>query len=87
MQNHWDVELSFEEDGTHTSCEARLIGQGAPGLSGHGASLRSLADRPAPRIGEELAAARALEELCRNLRSQANGDINDAAMRPGYLNY
>jgi len=87
MHNQWDVELSFEEDGTHTRCDARLIGQGAPGLSGRGESERSTADRPVARIGEEVAAARALDELSRKLRTQATGDIDDAAQRPGYLIY
>ncbi|GAA4870531.1 dsRBD fold-containing protein [Kitasatospora terrestris] len=87
MHNQWDVELSFEEDGTHTACEARLIGTGAPALTGRGAAERSAADRPVTRIGEEVAASRALDELSRRLRTQAGGDIDDAGLRPGYLIY
>jgi hypothetical protein len=87
MHNQWDVELSFEEDGTHTMCEARLMGERAPGLIGHGDSERSAVDRPVPRIGEEVAAARALEQLSHKLRAQASGDIEDEARRPIYLIY
>ncbi|GAA2747573.1 MULTISPECIES: dsRBD fold-containing protein [Kitasatospora] len=87
MHNQWDVELSFEEDGTHTACEARLIGTGAPALTGRGESERSTGDRPVARIGEEVAAARALDELSRRLRTQATGDIQDESHRPGYLIY
>ncbi|GHH76529.1 dsRBD fold-containing protein [Kitasatospora indigofera] len=87
MHNQWDVELSFEEDGVHTECEARLVGARAPGLNAHGESVRSADDRPLARIGEEMAAARALEELSRKLRSQAVGEIDDEGHRPAYLIY
>lgn len=87
MHNQWDVELSFEEDGVNTACEARLTGSHAPGLSGHGESVRSREDRPLARIGEEMAAARALDELSRKLRSVADGEIADEGHRPSYLIY
>ncbi|MFE4519632.1 dsRBD fold-containing protein [Kitasatospora sp. NPDC056651] len=87
MHNQWDVELSFEEDGVHTTCEARLTGARAPGLSAHGESVKSVEDRPLARIGEEVAASRALEELSRKLRTQATGEIDDEGRRPDYLIY
>jgi len=87
MHNQWDVELSFEEDGIHTACDARLVGTRAPGLSAHGEALRSADDRPLARIGEEMAASRALEELSRKLRAQASGEIEDEGHRPAYLIY
>ncbi|MFB6888636.1 dsRBD fold-containing protein [Kitasatospora sp. NPDC056327] len=87
MHNQWDVELSFEEDGVHTGCQARLTGARAPGLSAHGEALKSAEDRPLARIGEELAASRALEELSRKLQAQATGEIEDEGRRPGYLVY
>ena len=87
MQNQWDVQLKFEEDGVHTLCDARLMGARAPGLSGHGESVRSTDDRPLARIGEEVAASRALEELASRLRAQAAGEIADEGHRPAYLIY
>lgn len=87
MHNQWDVELSFEEDGVHTACEAKLVGARAPGLVGHGEAVRSVDDRPLARIGEEMAASRALEELSGKLRAQANGEIEDEGHRPAYLIY
>ncbi|MDH6577901.1 dsRBD fold-containing protein [Kitasatospora sp. MAP5-34] len=87
MQNQWDVQLSFEEDGIHTMCDARLVGARAPGLSGHGEAVRSLDDRPLARIGEEMAASRALEELASRLKAQASGEIADEGLRPAYLIY
>ncbi|MBD0689087.1 MULTISPECIES: dsRBD fold-containing protein [Streptomycetaceae] len=87
MHNQWDVELSFDEDGVHTVCDARLTGARAPGLSAHGEAEKSAEDRPLARIGEEVAASRALEELSRKLRAQATGEIEDEGHRPGYLIY
>ncbi|MET8545983.1 dsRBD fold-containing protein [Kitasatospora sp. NPDC004799] len=87
MHNQWDVELSFEEDGVHTTCEARLTGARAPGLSAHGESVKSAEDRPLARIGEEVAASRALAELSAKLRTQATGEIDDEGRRPDYLIY
>ncbi|MFI6444765.1 dsRBD fold-containing protein [Kitasatospora sp. NPDC050543] len=87
MHNQWDVELSFEEDGVHTGCDARLVGAQAPGLHAHGEAVRSVDDRPLARIGEELAASRALDELSRKLRAQAAGEIEDEGHRPAYLIY
>ncbi|WP_441247921.1 dsRBD fold-containing protein [Kitasatospora sp. McL0602] len=85
MQNQWDVQLTFEEDGVHTSCDARLAGARAPGLAGHGESVRSVADRPLARIGEEMAASRALDDLSARLRAQADGELADEGHRPAYL--
>ncbi|MFB7474437.1 dsRBD fold-containing protein [Kitasatospora sp. NPDC059463] len=87
MHNQWDVELSFEEDGVHTGCQARLTGARAPGLTAHGESTRSVDDRPLARIGEEVAASRALDALSRKLKAQADGEIEDEGHRPGYLIY
>jgi hypothetical protein len=87
MHNQWDVELSFEEDGVNTLCEARLVGNRAPGLSGHGEAIRSTEDRPLARIGEEVAAWRALDDLSHKLKAQATGEIQDEGHRPAYLVY
>ncbi|WP_327069883.1 DUF1876 domain-containing protein [Kitasatospora sp. NBC_01250] len=87
MRNNWDVELSFEEDGVNTRCDARLVGSRAPGLAGHGEAVRSSVDRPLARIGEEVAAWRALDDLSHKLRAQAAGEIDDEGRRPAYLVY
>ncbi|MEV8093070.1 dsRBD fold-containing protein [Kitasatospora sp. NPDC085879] len=87
MHNQWDVELVFAEDGVNTACDARLRGSHAPGLSGHGEAVKSRDDRPLARIGEEVAASRALDELSRKLRSVADGEIADEGHRPNYLIY
>lgn len=87
MRHEWDVRLFFDEDGRHTECEARLVGERAPGVAARGASTCSDRDRPEPRIGEELAAARALNSLARKMLAQASGDIEDEVRRPVHLLY
>ncbi|MDH6117520.1 dsRBD fold-containing protein [Kitasatospora sp. GAS204B] len=87
LDNQWDVELSFEEDGTTTACQARLVGDRAPAAHGYGQAQRNTADRPVYRLGEELAASRALRALAQQLRAQADGDIGDVNRRPAYPDY
>ncbi|WP_329562542.1 dsRBD fold-containing protein [Kitasatospora sp. NBC_01266] len=87
LDNQWDVELSFEEDGTATACHARLVGDRAPGAQGYGQAERNRADRPAYRVGEELAASRALRALAQQLRAQAADDITDVNRAPAYPSY
>ena len=85
MRHEWDVRLIFEEDGSHTRCEAQLAGVRAPGVASHGESTCSPVDRPERKIGEELAASRALSALARKLLAQASGDIEDETRRPAHL--
>ncbi|MFF4649791.1 dsRBD fold-containing protein [Streptomyces sp. NPDC001380] len=85
MRHEWDVRLFFDEDGRSTECEARLVGERAPGVVAHGAARCSDADRPETRIGKELAAARALNALARRMLAQASGDIEDALRHPVQL--
>jgi hypothetical protein len=85
MRHEWDVRLFFDEDGRHTECEARLVGESAPGVAARGAATCSPADRPESRIGEELAAARALNQLARRMLAQASGDIEDELRHPVHL--
>ncbi|WP_377269416.1 dsRBD fold-containing protein [Peterkaempfera sp. SMS 1(5)a] len=85
MRHEWDVRLFFDEDGRNTECEARLVGVRAPGVAARGASTCSDSDHPEPRIGEELAAARALNSLARKMLAQASGDIEDEVRHPVHL--
>ena len=70
----WRVEISLlEEDGT-TRAEARLTRDGV-GVTGHGLARRNPDDQEVTQIGEEIAAARALSDLARQLLSDAAGQI------------
>ncbi|MFE0054169.1 dsRBD fold-containing protein, partial [Streptomyces sp. NPDC059013] len=70
---HWNIDLSFEEDGTRTACKASLSGPNAPGVEGKGIARRNPGDSPDAKIGEELAAARACSELAHELVGRAGG--------------
>ncbi|MFJ6212983.1 DUF1876 domain-containing protein [Streptomyces sp. NPDC092296] len=85
MRHEWDVRLFFDEDGRQTECEARLVGSRAPGVVARGSARCSDSDRPEERIGEELAASRALNSLARKLLAQTAGDIEDELRHPVHL--
>ncbi|MGW1886563.1 DUF1876 domain-containing protein [Streptomyces sp. NPDC001970] len=82
MTQHWNIDLSFEEDGTRTACTASLSGTNAPGVEGKGIARRSPGDTPDVKIGEELAAARACSELAHELVGRAAADVESHTHRP-----
>lgn len=67
---HWDVQLELLEDRDHCEVLARLD-TGDRSIVGFGRARRSQADSPVPRIGEELATARALADLAHQLTQDA----------------
>ncbi|MER5864901.1 DUF1876 domain-containing protein [Kitasatospora sp. NPDC002040] len=75
MQNHWIVDLRFDEDETRTTCTASLGGFSAPGVRGLGIARRNPGDSPDSTVGEELAAARACSDLAHGLIQQAAAGI------------
>ncbi|WP_354639313.1 DUF1876 domain-containing protein [Kitasatospora camelliae] len=85
MQNHWIVDLNFEEDENRTSCTASLSGFSAPGVRGVGVARRNPDDTPDSTIGEELAAARACSNLAHELINKAASGIEDHTHRRANL--
>jgi hypothetical protein len=71
----WPVEISLCEVDRETRAEARLT-EGVS-LVGHGLARCNPDDREVMRIGEEIAAARALSDLAHRLLSYAAGEIED----------
>ena len=71
----WPVEISLCEVDRETRAEARLT-EGVA-LVGHGLARCNPDDREVMRIGEEIAAARALSDLAHRLLSYAAGEIED----------
>ena len=69
-QQHWDVRLEISEDSEHCEVVAHLDA-GDRGLSGVGRSRRNPADPMMPQVGEELATARALQDLAHHLSQDA----------------
>jgi len=70
----WTVEIVFTEEGDTTRADA-MLETGAARYHGWGQAQRNPADEDVPRIGTEIAAARALEDLVRSLLKEAEGDI------------
>lgn len=71
----WNVQIVIDEhEGTSTRAEARLA-TGDNQFTGVGVARLSPNDRDVPKIGDELAAARALSELAHQLLQAAAEDI------------
>jgi hypothetical protein len=72
----WTVDVAFTEDEKHTRADA-ILHAGAARYRGWGRARRNPADPDRPKVGEEIAAARALENLVVQLRGAAEHDIED----------
>jgi hypothetical protein len=71
----WMIEMRFDEVDDRTHAKAVVLTSAGRQLQGHGQSRRNPHDRPLPRIGEEVAAARALSNLAHELLEFAAGEI------------
>jgi Rv2632c-like len=80
----WTVEIAIEETPEgHTEAKALLhVGGTSPRLGGWGRARRNPADPAMPRVGEELAAARALSDLAHHLIEEAARTIEQHEGRP-----
>ena len=67
----WTVTIVFSEDEDKTRADAELAGAELA-LSGWGRARRNPADPDLPKVGEEIAAARALADLSHHLLEQAS---------------
>ncbi len=71
VQPHgWTLGFETREDEDHCDMVVHLDA-GDRSLSGHGRSRRNPSDPSVPQVGEELAAARALQDLARHLTDDA----------------
>lgn len=77
----WHIEVEFTEDDRHTRAAALLRLADGTEVRGHGHASRHRADPRQPRVGEEVAGARALNELAMRLLDKAHGEIDQAAGR------
>lgn len=66
----WTIAVTFSEDDERTQAEA-LLSLETNELRAQGHARRNPADPKVPRIGEEIAAARALSELAHRLLDEA----------------
>jgi len=82
----WPVSVSIAETDGQTRVEARLVMPGGAQLAGHGQARRNPADREVPRIGAQLAPARALADLAGQLLHAAATAIEDVTHEQAHLN-
>ncbi|MFI8303971.1 DUF1876 domain-containing protein [Streptomyces sp. NPDC085927] len=77
----WHVELEFTEDEQHTKAAAMVRLPDGTEVRGHGRATRHHTDANQPRVGEEVAGARALNELAMQLLTKAHDEIDAASGR------
>jgi len=80
----WTVQVDIDEHDDRTRAIARLTTGGAQSLAGTGLARLNPADRDVPKIGDELAAARALSELSHLLLDAAARDIEETSGVPAH---
>ena len=78
----WNIEVAFDEDDSHTKAALMLRLPDGSELRARGHAHRNPADQPQPRIGEEIATARALADLTHQLLDKAAGEISAVTHRP-----
>lgn len=79
------VEVSLEEDQDLTIATATMTAPNGTTIRGRGRARRNPADPPAPKIGEEVASARAFSQLAYELLETAAADIEASVHRPVHL--
>ncbi|GAA5020276.1 DUF1876 domain-containing protein [Actinopolymorpha pittospori] len=84
---HWNVEISIDEENGQTRAEAFLVSPDKERLTGMGRARCNPADADVPKIGDELAVARALAELSHRLLHTAADDIEGITAQPARLDY
>lgn len=83
----WTVQVTLDEEGDDTRADATLSLDNKMEIRGHGMSRRNPSDESEPKIGDELATARALSDLAHQLLAAAATDIESKTQAPaGSLN-
>ena len=78
----WTVQVTLDEHGDDTVADATLSLENKIEMRGRGSSRRNPADESEPRIGDELATARALSDLAHQLLAAAATDIESKTHLP-----
>ncbi|MEU0049310.1 DUF1876 domain-containing protein [Streptomyces sp. NPDC006184] len=80
----WHVELEFLEDDQHTRAVAMVRLPDGSEVRAHGRASRHRVDANQPRVGEEVAGARALNELAMRLLAKAHEEIDEDSGRTSH---
>ena len=78
----WHIEMEFREEGPRTAASALLRLRDGTEVRAHGFSSRHPSDPEQLRVGEEIAAARALNDLASQLLTKAHNEIQDVGGLP-----
>jgi hypothetical protein len=81
----WHIDVEFDEDDTRTRAALLLRLPDGSELRARGHAMRNPSDDPQPRIGEEIAAARALSELTHQLLDKAAHEISAVTHEPAAI--
>jgi hypothetical protein len=81
----WNIDVALSEDDTHTDATATLHLPDGTDLQAEGHAKRNPADPAQPRIGEEIATARALSSLVDQLLGKAADEIEQVTNEPAHL--
>ena len=80
----WHIELEFQEDDQHTRAAAMVRLPDGTEVRAQGHASRHHIDSNQPRVGEEIAGARALNELATRLLTKAHGEIDQESGRTSH---
>lgn len=80
----WHVEMEFQEDDEHTRAVAMVRLPDGSEVRAHGQASRHRTDANQPRVGEEIAGARALNDLAMKMLAKAHGEIDAASGRTSH---
>ncbi|WP_327345270.1 DUF1876 domain-containing protein [Streptomyces europaeiscabiei] len=80
----WHIELEFQEDDQRTRAAALVRLPDGKEVRAHGYASRHQTDSQQPRVGEEIAGARALNELAMKLLTKAHDEIDEASGRTSH---
>lgn len=78
----WNVQVDLDEHDDMTRATARLETDGQAVRTATGTAYLNPADRNVPGIGDELATARALEQLAHDLLLAASVDVSQSCHEP-----
>jgi hypothetical protein len=81
----WHIEVEFDEDDQDTKAALLLRLPDGTELRARGHAKRNPADQPQARIGEEIAAARALSDLAHQLLEKAATEISEVTHQPASI--
>ncbi|MEU7137377.1 DUF1876 domain-containing protein [Streptomyces sp. NPDC046261] len=81
------IEMEFREIDATTQADVRLRMHDGSELTAQGVANRNPADRRQQRVGEEVAAARALSDLSEQLLDKAGDEIQEVMHEPVHLTH